>query len=92
VRVSKRILAFFAILLIIMVKDSFLIRDGFITRHLLIRLAGGIDVALPDAGGVHTEHRDQLLQLLAFAGRAGRWGFQNQGFKLLPAIQAFKIV
>jgi len=75
-----------------MMKDGFLIGDGFVARNFRIRLAGGIDVVLPNASGIHAEHRDQLLQLVALASWAGRFGFQNQGFELLPTIQTLKVV
>jgi hypothetical protein len=77
---------------IIVVVDSFLVGNGFIAGLFDVGAAGGLDVALPDTGGIHAEHGDQLFQFAAFAGRTGRLIFQNQGFKLLSAIEAFEIV
>jgi hypothetical protein len=72
--------------------DRFLIRDGFVARTFDVRLARRIDVALPDAGGIDAEHRNQLFQMVALAGGTGWFGFQNKRFELLTAVEAFKVV
>jgi hypothetical protein len=41
--------------------DGFLIGYRFVARHFAIRAPGGIDIVLPDTGGVHAEHGNQLL-------------------------------
>jgi hypothetical protein len=78
--------------LVVVMGDGFLIGDRFIARHLGVRLSRQFYTALARAGRVDAEHRDQLLQLLTLTGRTSRLRFQNQRFKLLSAIQAFKIV
>jgi hypothetical protein len=70
----------------------FLIGYGFVLRDFEARLARRFDVALPDAGGVDAERRNQLLQVVALATGTLGLRFQNQRFELLAAIQAFEIV
>jgi hypothetical protein len=41
--------------------DGFLIGNRFVARHFDVPAAGGIDVVLPDAGGIDAEHGNQLL-------------------------------
>jgi 2-methylisocitrate lyase-like PEP mutase family enzyme len=47
---------------------------------------------LARTGRVNAEQGDHLLQLVALAGGARGFGFQNERFELLSAVQAFKVV
>ncbi len=77
---------------VVVMHNRFLIGNGFVARHFGVRLASGIDIVLPDAGRIDAKHRDELLQLVPFASRAGGLGFQNERFELLTAVQAFEVV
>lgn len=72
--------------------DRFFVGNGFVARHFDVGAARRIDIALPDAGGIDAEHRNQLLQVAALAAGTLGLGFQNKRFELLPTVKAFKIV
>jgi len=75
-----------------MVFDRLSVGDCFVARDPRVGTSRGGDVVLPDAGRINAEHRNESLQVVTLASRASRFGFQNQGFELLPAVEAFEVV
>jgi hypothetical protein len=79
--------------LVVVIADRFGIGDGFIAMDLDVGFAGAVDIGLTRGRRIHAEHRDELFQADALAGRARRHvGFKNQRLELLAAVQTFEIV